>query len=220
MLTNLYRPTIQRPLVIGISGGSGSGKTTFALGLKRWIGDHRVGILSQDSYYRDLSKIFDRDGGTVNFDHPESVEFELMSEHLRLLKQGEGVEVPIYDFTSHSRRPASLMFQPRPIVLIEGILLFTQPQILERTDMLVFIETPEQVRFERRLARDVTERGRTPEGVKEQFEQQVKPMHNRFVQPSQTVAHKVVSGEQSFETAFKEISDRITFEEVRLEVVV
>ena len=216
----LYRPTIQRPLVIGISGGSGSGKTTFAKGLKRWIGDHRVGILSQDSYYRDLSQIFDRDGGKVNFDHPESVEFELMVQDLRQLRKGDGVEVPIYDFTTHTRRPASLMFQPRPIVLLEGILLFTQPQLIEQCDLLVFIDTSEQVRFERRLVRDVEERGRTPEGVREQFEAQVKPMHDQFVQPAQKLAHRTVSGEEPFESVFTEISDQITFEEVRLEVVV
>jgi uridine kinase len=216
-LTTQIFPTRTAPLIIGVAGGSGSGKTTFAQGLRRYLGETRCAVLAQDSYYRDLSHLFDRDGGRVNFDHPETLEFPLMAQHLAALKRGEAIEVPIYDFTSHSRRPAVLAFQPRPVVVVDGILLLSQPEILALLDVALFIETQETVRFDRRLSRDVRERGRSPEGVRQQFIKQVKPMHDAYVEPSKTRARQIISGEQPFEAIFADLCSRLSFDEVHAE---
>lgn len=170
--------------VIAIAGGSGSGKTTFARKLVAAIGKDKVAILSQDSYYRDQSARFDGDGGAVNFDHPEALDFALLGVHLGALRRGETVQVPIYDFPTHTRKAQTLPLESRPVVLVDGTLVLSQAQLLGFFDHSVFIDVPEPVRFERRLRRDVNERGREPEGVKRQFERQVAPMHDQFVQPS------------------------------------
>ena len=178
--------------VIAIAGGSGSGKTTFARRLVTALGPDRVAILSQDSYYRDQSARFDGDGGAVNFDHPEALDFALLGIHLEALRRGETVQVPIYDFPTHTRKPETHSLQPRPVVLVDGTLVLTQAHLLGFFDHSVFIDVPEPVRFERRLRRDVHERGREPEGVKRQFERQVAPMHDQFVQPSSANARHVI----------------------------
>ena len=187
-----------KTFVVGIAGGSGSGKTTFGRGLRSALGDDVSGILSQDSYYRDLHEQFDGDGGRVNFDHPDSLEFELMVAHLIALKAGQTVQVPRYDFATHSRLPATDTFAGRPFVIVDGILLLSQPAVRAQLDLSIFIDTAEPVRFARRLARDVRERGRTPEGVRKQFDAQVKPMHDLFVAPSRASADRVISGEVDF----------------------
>jgi uridine kinase len=172
--------------IIGISGGSGSGKTTLARELFHHFGGQpHAAILSQDSYYIDQSSRFVEDGGTeVNFDHPESIEFSLMAEHLQLLKAGQSIEVPQYDFVTHTRRPETQTLSANRIILVDGTLLLSQPLIRAELDESVFIAVDEAIRFERRLHRDVNERGRKPEGVLNQFLKQVKPMHDQFVDPS------------------------------------
>lgn len=192
-------------LVIGVAGGSGSGKTTFSRMLQAHLGDGFCGLLHQDSYYRDLHEFFDHDGGSVNFDHPNSIEFELMVRHLRELKTGQTIEVPIYDFTTHRRSFDSRPFPCRPVVIVDGILLFTQSELRDLLDFSFFIEAQEDLRFGRRLYRDVRERGRTEEGVREQFARHVKPMHDLFVEPSKRFADRVISGEKSFGPVIEEI---------------
>ncbi|MGE3681465.1 MAG: uridine kinase [Bdellovibrionales bacterium] len=192
-------------VVIAVSGGSGSGKTTFARMLQAHLGDHFCGILSQDCYYRDQHEIFDRDGGMVNFDHPESIEFELMIRHLHRLKAGEDILVPRYDFATHRRLYETHRFPCRPVIIVDGILLLTQSELRPLFDFSYFIETQEDLRFQRRLQRDVRERGRTPEGVHDQFFNHVKPMHDLFVQPSCKFADRVISGERSFGPVIEEI---------------
>jgi len=182
-----------RPLIVAISGGSGSGKTTFAKLLQSALGDHKSSILGQDSYYIDQSQNFDKDGGKVNFDHPSAIDFELMASHLQSLKKGQAVEVPIYDFKEHKRQKETITFNVKPIILVDGILILSSKVLLPHFDYKVFIDTPESLRFERRLKRDVLERGRTPEGVKAQFYNQVKPMHDEFVEPSKKSADVLVS---------------------------
>lgn len=179
--------------LIGIAGGSGSGKTTFAKRLQQSFGDEYCSILAQDNYYIDQSAKFDHDGGSVNFDHPDALDFELMAEHLRLLKEGKEINVPIYDFATHSRLKQTLPLPPRKLVLIDGILIFASPEVANLFDVKIFVDCPEELRFERRLRRDVEERGRSPEGVKVQFKNQVKPMHDLFVQPSLSLAQDVVT---------------------------
>lgn len=192
-------------LIIGVAGGSGSGKTTFSRMLQANLGDHFCALLHQDAYYRDMHEYFDRDGGTVNFDHPDSIEFELLVRHLKRLKAAEDIEVPRYDFTTHRRQFDSTPLQVRPVIILDGILLLTQSDLRPLLDFAFFIDTQEDLRFQRRVQRDVRERGRTPEGVREQFLNHVKPMHDLFVDPSRKFADKIISGEKSFGPAIEEI---------------
>lgn len=185
-------------LLIGVAGGSGSGKTTFCRMLQANLGDHFCGILSQDCYYRDMHEYFDFDGGNVNFDHPESLEFELMVRHVKELKAGRDIHIPIYDFSTHRRAFETTHFPCRPVVILDGILLLTQGELRSLLDFAFFIDTAEELRFRRRLRRDVAERGRTPDGVRDQFFNHVKPMHDLFVGPSSRFADRVISGERSF----------------------
>lgn len=182
-----------RPLIIGIAGGSGSGKTTFANKLAEALGSENCSHIRQDNYYIDQSAKFDHDGGSVNFDHPEALDFNLMAKQLHELKAGQSIEVPIYDFASHSRQEKTLHVGPKPFILLDGILIFSQQNILDELDYSIYIDCPEELRFERRLNRDTVERGRTPEGVKNQFINQVKPMHDEFVEPSRSKANQVVT---------------------------
>lgn len=191
--------------MIGVAGGSGSGKSTFARMLQANLGENFCSILSQDSYYRDLHEFFDRDGGAVNFDHPNSVEFELLIRHMKDLRLGNDIHVPRYDFATHRRLFEATPFRCRPVVIVDGILLLTQSEVRPLLDFAFFIDTQEDLRFQRRLARDVRERGRTPDGIKEQFLRHVKPMHDLFVQPSRRFADRVVSGEKSFGPVIEEI---------------
>ena len=191
-------------LIIGVAGGSGSGKTTFARMLQANLGDHFCGILAQDFYYRDMHEYFDRDGGRVNFDHPESIEFELMVKHLHALKRGDDIHVPAYDFATHSRLEGTA-FPCRPVIIVDGILLLTQSELRAMFDFAFFIETQEDLRFRRRLQRDVRERGRTLAGVHDQLYNHVKPMHDLFVDPSRKFADRIISGERSFGPVIEEI---------------
>jgi uridine kinase len=179
--------------IVGVAGGSGSGKTTFAKRLREKIGEEHCCVLGQDSYYFDQSDRFDHDGGSVNFDHPNSLDFNLLAEHLSELKKGNNVNIPIYDFATHSRSSEPLNLSPKKIIFVDGILIFSQPQVVKELDYKIYIDCPENLRFERRLNRDVNERGRTKEGVKNQFYKQVKPMHDLFVEPSKEVACSVVN---------------------------
>lgn len=183
----------KRTFILGVAGGSGSGKTFFAEALAKKLKE-KAFVLYQDNYYIDQSHRFDFDGGSVNFDHPEALDFDLMAKHLKELKEGEDIRIPKYDFATHSRLEETI-YQPwKQVVIVDGILILTQPKLLEIFDQTIFVETPEDIRFQRRLNRDVVERGRTPEGVKAQFENQVKPMHDLFVEPSKESASFISSG--------------------------
>lgn len=178
--------------MVGVAGGSGSGKTYFAKALARRLGRDRCAILYQDSFYFDQSKKFDRDGGVVNFDHPESIDFALMTEKLGQLKQGQAVEIPVYDFVTHTRKPETESVLPKPVIIVDGILIFHDERLRQLLDERLYFDTPEELRFKRRLERDVRVRGRTPEGVSAQFYKQVKPMHDQFVEPSKAHASVVI----------------------------
>jgi uridine kinase len=182
----------QMPYLLGVAGGSGSGKTYFASALKKRLGGAACELIYQDSFYFDQSSKFDFDGGSVNFDHPNSIDFELLAETLRIIKKRKTVQVPIYDFVTHARLNATTRVEPRPVVIVDGILIFHVPEVRDLFDEMVFFDTPEELRYSRRLERDVHERGRTPEGVKSQFEKQVKPMHDTFVEPSKQYANVTV----------------------------
>lgn len=183
------------PVIIGIAGGSGSGKTTFASRLREALGAQLCSMIAQDHYYRDQSHRFDHDGGSVNFDHPDALDFLLMAKHLEELKKGGAIESPRYCFESHTRKPETVTVSANKFILVDGILIFTQPKVIRWLDHKIFIDCEEALRFARRLKRDVEERGRTPEGVEAQFVRQVKPMHDLFVEPSKSVACDLVNPE-------------------------
>lgn len=196
-MTGYTRPN--SPYLVGVSGGSGSGKTYFAQALHQRLGNHQCVIIYQDNFYKDQSAKFDFDGGSVNFDHPDSIDFELMAQKLRELKSGATTDIPIYDFVTHSRKPASLKVAAKPVVLIDGILIFHEPLVRDLFDDLIFFDTPEELRFERRMRRDVLERGRKSDGVRAQFLNQVKPMHDLFVEPSKKFARIRAHDELGFD---------------------
>lgn len=188
------------PFLLGVAGGSGSGKTFFARALQKALTQTHCELVYQDNFYIDQSHRFDFDGGSVNFDHPSSIDFDLLARHLRTLKSGAPVEIPIYDFATHKRRRETLPIAPRKVVIVDGILIFHASQVRELFDEMVFFETPEEIRFSRRLERDVNERGRTPEGVRNQFLNQVKPMHDEFVEPSKAHASTIIRDVGSFQS--------------------
>lgn len=184
---------MKKPIIVGVAGGSGSGKTTFAKRLLLKLGHENCAIIGQDSYYIDQSHRFDRDGGAVNFDHPSAIDFQLLEKHLIALNSGQSIEVPIYDFATHKRLPETVKVLPHPIILVDGILILSQENVRSHFDYAIFIDTPEDLRFARRLKRDVEERGRTKDGVTAQFFGQVKPMHDQFVEPSKHFSTKLVT---------------------------
>ncbi len=177
----------------GICGGSGAGKTTFAVELTGRLGADRVSIVPFDAYYRDLAHLSMAERMQVNFDHPDSLDNELFATHLSELRSGRSIEVPEYDFSTHTRSGACLEIEAREIVIVEGILLFCFPDIHDLLDHAIFIDVPEDVRLERRVRRDVVERGRDPEDVRRQFAQFVAPMHDEHVQPYRDHAHRIVT---------------------------
>lgn len=187
--------------ILGVAGGSGSGKTYFAKELQKALGDHAT-IVYQDNFYHDQSKKFDRDGGSVNFDHPDSLDLKLLAQCLSELKKGQTTQIPTYDFKTHTRTQETLKVEPKAIIIVDGILIFHPDFLRMQFDEMVFFDTPESLRFERRLERDVVERGRTVEGVKMQFINQVKPMHDQFVEPSKAHAHTIVKDLGDYHESF------------------
>lgn len=185
--------------ILGVSGGSGSGKTYFAEALLERIGNDSCEIISQDNYYHDQSKKFDFDGGSVNFDHPDSIDFNLLAAQVQKLKQGHVIEIPIYDFHTHSRKPETKAVTPKKLIIVDGILIFHPKQLRQLFDDSIFFDTPEDLRYMRRLERDTKERGRAPEGVRNQFLKQVKPMHDLFVEPSKQHAKSIVKDGDDFD---------------------
>jgi uridine kinase len=179
-------------MIIGICGGTGSGKTTVANRILQAVGAHEVAFLQQDSYYRDLDRMPLDYRRKVNFDHPDAIDNDLMVEHLRSLKAGAGVDLPLYDFKNHLRRPETLRMEPKLITIVEGILIFAEPRLLAEMDVKVFVDTPDDIRFIRRLRRDVAERGRTADSVIEQYLASVRPMHQQFVEPSKRFADVII----------------------------
>ena len=179
-------------MIIGICGGTGSGKTTVANRILESVSKDEVIFLQQDSYYRNLDEMPLDYRQQKNFDHPDAIDNDLLVEHLRALKAGEAVELPLYDFRTHTRRSETLHMEPRPIIIIEGILIFAEQRLLDEMDIKVYVDTPDDIRFIRRLRRDIAERGRTVESVIEQYVATVRPMHMQFVEPSKRYADVII----------------------------
>ncbi|MFT3895726.1 MAG: uridine kinase [Anaerolineales bacterium] len=180
------------PLVIGIAGGSGSGKTTVAQEILQRVGPDRIAFLQHDSYYKDLSGLPPAQRAEVNFDHPNSLETELLTQHIADLRAGRSVEVPIYDFSIHTRTGRTFTVQPRRVILVEGILIFTEAALRNMMDVKIFVDTDSDMRFIRRLERDIKERSRTTESVIKQYQLTVRPMHMEFVEPSKRYADVII----------------------------
>ncbi|MFN8481529.1 MAG: uridine kinase [Anaerolineae bacterium] len=181
-----------RPITIGVAGGSGSGKTTVSRAILRRVGPGRVAHLDQDSYYVDLSDIPLEERKKVNFDHPDAIETELFVEHLGRLQNNEAVWVPDYDFATYTRTPSKHILEPRPVILVEGILILAEKRVRDCLDVKVFVDTDADLRFIRRLRRDTHERGRTMDSVVEQYLATVRPMHLEFVEPSKRYADIII----------------------------
>lgn len=178
--------------MIGIAGGTGSGKTTVANVILDRVGAERITFLPQDAYYLDLADLPPPLRATVNFDHPESIETDLLMKHLQQLKRWQPAEVPVYDFTTHQRTDRTTRVEPHPVILVEGILVFAEPQLRELFDVKLYVDTPADIRFIRRLQRDIQERGRTMESVIQQYETTVRPMHEEFVETSKRFADVII----------------------------
>ena len=178
--------------VIGVAGGSGSGKTTVVRRIVDSLGPQQVTLLDHDRYYRDRNDLRLEERAALNYDHPDALETDLMVAHVRALKAGAAVDVPQYDFTRHARLSEIETFQPRRALIVEGILVFTDAALRDLMDIKVFVDTDSDTRFIRRLQRDVAQRGRTMESVIDQYQHTVKPMHLEFVEPSKRYADVII----------------------------
>ncbi len=179
-------------MIIGICGGTGSGKTTIARSIVESVGKESVILVEQDSYYRNLGDMPLDERRQANFDHPDSIDSDLLVNHLKRLKAGDSIEMPIYDFKTHTRGTATERIEPKPVVIVEGILIFAEARILDLLDVRVFVDTPDDIRFIRRLQRDIIDRGRTFESVIAQYYATVRPMHFEFVEPSKRNADIII----------------------------
>jgi len=179
-------------MIIGICGGTGSGKTTVANRILEAVSANEVVFIQQDSYYRNIKDLPLDYRQVANFDHPDALDNDLLVNHVRRLKAGEPIDLPIYDFKTHTRMVETRLVEPKPIVIVEGILIFSEPRLLEQMDIKVFVDTPDDIRFMRRLRRDIAERGRTVESVIEQYLATVRPMHMQFVEPSKRYADVII----------------------------
>ena len=179
-------------MIIGICGGTGSGKTTLARKIMESVGRENVILVEQDSYYRNLADMPLDDRHQANFDHPDSIDSEMLMNHLKRLRLGQSIEMPVYDFKLHVRSDQCEHIEPKKVVLVEGILIFAEQRIAELLDVKVFVDTPDDIRFIRRLQRDINERGRTVESVIAQYFTTVRPMHFEFVEPSKRKADIII----------------------------
>ena len=179
-------------MIIGICGGTGSGKTTIARKIFETVGRSNVVLVEQDSYYRNLSDMPPDERNHANFDHPDSHDNDLLANHIKRLKSGYPIEMPVYDFKTHTRSNETEHIEPKPVVLVEGILIFAEPRISELLDVRVFVDTPDDIRFIRRLKRDIAERGRTVDSVIAQYFATVRPAHFEFVEPSKRHADIII----------------------------
>ena len=198
-----------RPIVIAVAGGTGSGKTTVAHEILERVGAEHITYIPHDAYYRDLSHLPPEQRAQVNYDHPDSLETELLIEHLKELRACRAVEIPVYDFTTHTRTQQTRRAEPAPVILVEGILVFAEPKLRPLFDVKLYVDTDADVRFIRRLQRDIDERGRSVKSVCEQYLSTVRPMHLEFVEPSKRYANVIIPEGGFNEVAIEMVAARI-----------
>ena len=180
------------PVIIGVAGGSGSGKTTVVREIIRKLGKQQVTVIHHDSYYRDVSHLSYEERTRINYDHPNSLETTLLVRHLLTLKAGNPVEVPVYDFAAHNRATETIHAEPRKVIIVDGLLVLWDAALRKLEDIKVYVDTDPDIRFIRRLKRDMVERGRTAESVIDQYQSTVRPMHLEFVEPSKRYADVII----------------------------
>ena len=199
-------------LLVGIAGGSGAGKTTLVNLISeklKALASIETTIVNHDSYYKEYSHLSKTEKDKLNFDHPNSLDNHLFVEHLALLKQGQSVLAPVYDFATHSRLTDTIIIKPSSVILVDGILLLVEPKIREILDIKIFLDTPADIRILRRLHRDINERGRTVESVINQYLTTVRPMHEQFVEPSKQYADLILFGENWSESQLETVINLI-----------
>lgn len=197
------------PFIVGVAGGTGGGKTTVSNELRAIIGSQKMAYIQHDSYYREIGHLSPEERAARNYDHPDSLETELLIDHLVQLKAGRSVEVPIYDFEVHNRRSETITVQPSAIILVEGILIFVEPELRALMDLRVFVDTAADLRMIRRLQRDMAERGRTLESIINQYLTTVRPMHLEFVEPSKRHADFIMPANDYNPVAMEMIVSRL-----------
>jgi uridine kinase len=197
------------PVIIGLAGGTGSGKTTVAKAILTHVGADRIAVVPHDAYYRNFDQLSLALRDALNFDHPDSLETGLLIQHLQQLKVGQSIEMPVYDFTTHSRTDRVMHIEPQPVVLVEGILILAEPALRELFDVKIYVDTDADLRFIRRLERDVAERGRTPQSVVHQYLTTVRPMHLEFVEPSKRYADVIIPEGGFNQVAIEMVAARI-----------
>jgi uridine kinase len=199
----------QRPVTIGVAGGTGSGKTTISNAILSRVGAQNIAYLPHDIYYKDYDDIPLEEGRIRNFDHPDALDTRILIANILQLQHGEPTELPVYDFRDHRRKPETRRVEPQPIILVEGILIFAEPELRQLFDVKIFVDTDADVRFIRRLQRDIAERGRTMESVMEQYLKTVRPMHLEFVEPSKRYADVIIPEGGFNKVAIDFVADRI-----------
>lgn len=181
-----------KPIIIGVAGGSGSGKTTVVRQIIRRLGRQQVSVIHHDSYYKDVAELPFEERVRINYDHPDSLETSLLVRHLGELLEGSAVEVPIYDFAEHARKPETERVEPKKVVIVDGLMILWDKTLRSLMDIKIYVDTDADMRFIRRLERDMAERGRSAESVIEQYVTTVRPMHLEFVEPSKRYADVII----------------------------
>jgi uridine kinase len=183
-------------LIIGIAGGTGSGKTTVVHQIMNELPETEVGVISQDSYYKDNNHLSFEERGLVNFDHPRAIDFDLLVRHLSDLKAGKTIEQPVYSFVTHNRTDDTIITHPRKVIIVEGILILTNPELRDMFDVKIFVHADSDERLIRRLKRDIAERGRDMEEVLNRYQTTLKPMHQQFIEPTKTFADIIIPNDK------------------------
>ena len=183
-------------LIIGIAGGTGSGKTTVVNQIIKEFADDEVGVISQDSYYKDNKHLSLEERRKVNFDHPRAIDFELLKEHISELRKGNSIEQPIYSFVQHTRTADTIKTHPRKVMIVEGILIFNDKDLRDMFDVKIFVHADSDERLIRRVRRDITERGRTVDEVLSRYQTTLKPMHEQFIEPTKTYADLIIPNDR------------------------
>jgi uridine kinase len=198
-----------KPITLGVCGGTGSGKTTVARRILERVGADLVAHLPHDAYYKEAGHLPPEERATLNFDHPDALDNDLLIEHLKELQAGRAVEIPVYDFMTHNRRAETLRVEPQPVILVEGILIFADKRVRDLMDVKIYVDTDADLRLLRRLQRDIEERGRSISSVIHQYLSTVRPMHLEFVEPSKRYADVIIPEGGFNEVAIDMVASRL-----------
>lgn len=197
------------PITLGVCGGTGSGKTTVARRILERVGAHLIAHLPHDAYYKEAGHLPPEERAKLNFDHPDALDNDLLIEHLKELQAGRAVEIPVYDFKTHNRRPETFRVEPQPVILVEGILIFADKRLRDLMDVKIYVDTDADLRLIRRLKRDIEERGRSISSVIDQYLSTVRPMHLEFVEPSKRYADVIIPEGGFNEVAIDMVASRL-----------